>query len=72
MTSTTSTVARCTTCRQSRDPSELLLVFVHGMPSHAVCRPSINGMCFRVGTGPASSERIEPLASYLARGRSAS
>lgn len=74
MSSTTATLARCTSCRELRDPVDLLLVSIEGRPSYSVCRPlsyirsGYGGgtPCFRV-TGPASSERIEVLADYLAR-----
>ena len=67
MSSTTATAARCTVCRRSRAPADLLLVYVHDRPSHSVCRPSVEEACFRRGTGPAATEPIESLASYLSR-----
>ena len=75
MSSTTATLARCTSCRQLRDPTDLLLVHVNGRPAYCVCRPAYrvrtdpvysSTPCFRV-TGPASSEIIEMLTDYLAR-----
>lgn len=75
MSSTTATAARCTSCRELRDPADLLLVSVNGRPAYAVCRPAYRHRsdpvyrmvpCFRT-VGSASRERIELLSSYLAK-----
>jgi len=75
MSSTTAVTARCTACREARDPADLLLVHVDGRPAYSVCRPSFrppalsvyrSAQCFR-DVGPASRERIELLSDYLAR-----